>query len=106
MAIDSVVEGSRELCLMKQEGRRMYVTNMQDNLISATGKKECYETLHISTQIRKGEKPQMLRVIFSSSWHVEYLLGCEGSWQVSVLQLSMLTEDVNCINLSQIVVTP
>lgn len=66
---------------MKQEEWRMYVTNTQDSLISARGKKECCETLNVSTQIRKGEKPQTLRFIFSSSpWHVEYLLGCEEFW--------------------------
>lgn len=82
--IDSVVKGSRELCLMKQKNGE-YTQYKQDSLTSATGEKECCEILTISMQIRKGEKPQTLRFIFSSSsWHVEYLLGCEecpkSSW--------------------------
>lgn len=82
-----MVEGSRELCLMKQEEWRMYVTNTQDNLTSAAGEKEYCETLNMSTQIRKGEKPQTLMFIFSASpWHVKYLLGCEEFWQMSALQ--------------------
>lgn len=46
-AIDSVVEGSMEPWLMKQEEWSMYVTHTQDNLISATGKKECCETIYL-----------------------------------------------------------
>lgn len=89
-AIDSMVEGSRELCLMKQKNGE-YTQYTQGNLISATGEKECCETLTISKQIRKVRSLKhkglylALHVMLSISWGVRSVQSPAGhGWLQSV----------------------